>query len=112
VHTRVRAFPATVHCSPICTCCAVPVCCCQVQLKRCQVPGVLLPLHGIEGSSVELIAAAADADGRAAMYGKCLPGLALASPILVCCLLCVSTQGFVFGEAITRLTACNASFCG
>jgi hypothetical protein len=31
---------------------------------------VLLPLQGIEGSSVELIAAAADADGRAAMYGK------------------------------------------
>lgn len=41
-----------------------------LQLKRCQVPGVLLPLQGIEGSSVELIAAAADADGRAAMYGE------------------------------------------
>jgi len=50
-----------------CLCVSACVCC---QLKRSQVPGVILPLQGIEGSSVELIAAAADADGRAAMYGE------------------------------------------
>jgi hypothetical protein len=54
------------------------VCVSLLQLKRCQVPGVLLPLQGIEGSSVELIAAAADADGRAAMYGEFVCGLVLA----------------------------------
>lgn len=72
---------------------------------------MLLPLHGIEGSSVELIAAAADADGRAAMYGEPLHGLTLASPISVSCLLCVSTQGFVFWGTTTRLPAVNASLC-
>ncbi|KAF8062936.1 RASA4 [Scenedesmus sp. PABB004] len=43
--------------------------------RRCQLPGIVLPLEGIEGGTVELIAAAADADGRAAMYG--VPQLSL-----------------------------------
>lgn len=63
------------------------VCVCvwfSLQLKRCQVPGVLLPLQGIEGSSVELIAAAADADGRAAMYGEWVAGRQAGYPCLEC----------------------------
>lgn len=64
---------ALVHAATLLPFSALPSwCLCCMQLKRCQVPGVLLPLQGIEGSSVELIAAVADADGRAAMYGECL----------------------------------------
>jgi hypothetical protein len=53
-------------------------------LRRNEVPGLLLPLSGIEGSTVELIAAAADADGRAAMYGEFARAAALGVESLGC----------------------------
>eukprot|EP00775_Hariotina_reticulata_P005172 gene5172-5410_t len=37
--------------------------------RRNQLPGILLPLQGIDGGAVELLVVAADADVRATMYG-------------------------------------------